>query len=182
MVFDASGSSYVGQDDNTGILVKLDPSGFQLGSFLLAKENAGSNWIDLSSDQGTVFYTSGGPSIKRFNVRTNTQLSDFANVGGTLGALRLLGDGGLIVTHSTATIANVLRLNSAGAIIQTYTFPLPNQTQYSLADLRLDPDGISFWTGSAGGSTGNRIYKVDLASGVILQSFDPQNPSGIQGL
>jgi hypothetical protein len=73
IVFDASGNSYVGQDDGTGRVLKLDPSGFQLGSYLLAKENAGSNWIDLTSDQSTLFYTSGGPSIKRFNVRTITQ-------------------------------------------------------------------------------------------------------------
>ncbi len=182
IVFDASGNSYVGQDDNTGRVLKLDPSGFQLGSYLLAKENAGSNWIDLTSDQSTLFYTSGGPSIKRFNVRTNTQLTDFANVGGTLGALRLLADGGLLVTHNTATSANILRLNSAGAVIQTYTFPVPDPTLYSLTDVRLDPNGTSFWTGSSGGSTGNKIYKVDLASGTILQSFDPQNPPGIQGL
>jgi hypothetical protein len=182
IVFDASGNSYVGQDDNTGRVLKLNPSGAQLGSFLLAKENAGSNWIDLTSDQSTLFYTSGGPSIKRFNVLTATQLTDFANVGGVLGALRLLGDGGLIVAHNTATSANILRLNSGGTVIQTYSFLLPDPTQYSLTDLRLDPDGTSFWTASAGGATGNRIYKVDLASGTILQSFDPGNPAGTQGL
>ncbi len=182
LVFDAAGNSYVGQDDGIGRVVKLDSSGFQLGSYLLTKENAGSNWIDLTSDQSTLFYTSGGPSIKRFNVRTITQLNDFVSVGGTLGALRLLGDGGLLVTHNTPTAANVLRLNSGGTVTQTYSFPLPNQTQYSLTDLRLDPDGTSFWTASAGGSSGNRIYKVDLTSGIILQSFDPGSPSGTQGL
>ena len=46
--------------------------------------------MDLSFDQQTLFYTSEGSQVKRFNVATSTQLADFSNVGGTEFAFRLL--------------------------------------------------------------------------------------------
>jgi DNA-binding beta-propeller fold protein YncE len=122
IVFDASGNFYVGHPDGNDFIHKYNAAGTLLTTFGAAIEVRGTDWIDLAADQGTIFYTSEGRKVKRFNVGTNTQLSDFATLpgSGVAFALRLLppgdGSGGLLVADST----NIKRLNGSGAVVQTY--------------------------------------------------------------
>lgn len=162
ILFDANVNAYVGQANGTGDILKFDAAGNPLTAFDVAREARGSDWIDLDSDQCTMFYTSEGFLVKRFDVCNNTQLPDFATLPNSPAfALRILPDGGVLVADS----AEIVRLNAAGAVIQTYDAP----GEDNWFALNLDPDGTSFW--SADFSTAN-VYKFDIASGNILLSFN----------
>lgn len=174
IAFDRSGNFYVGQADGMRDIRKFDSTGAQIGSFAATTGPRGTDWIDLAADQSTIFYTSEGGLIRRFDTSTNTQLANFANVGaGESYALRILADGGVLVAHTD----NILRLDSSGAITTTYTIPGATGPLFSI---NLDPDGTSFWTGELGG--GDRLYKVDIASGNVLTSFSTSPFSSLGGV
>jgi hypothetical protein len=167
LVFDSSGNMYVGQAD-TNKAIKLSSTGSLLNTYTLATQNRGTDWVDLSADQQTLFYTSEGSQVKRFNVGTNTQEADFSNVGGTEYALRLLSDGGLLV----ANLTDVLRISPAGTIAQTYL-----SGSNLLFALNLDPNGVDFWTAEY--ITG-RVVAVNIATGAIDHDFNIG--TGISGI
>jgi len=120
----------------------------------------GTDWVELSKDQSTIFYTSEGSTIRRFDTATSTQLPDFSTALNESFALRLLppgdGSGGLLV----ANFADVKRLDASGAVVQSYDAP----GEDSWFALNLDPNGTSFW--SAGIFSGN-LYRFNIASGAI---------------
>lgn len=161
ILFDNAGNFYVGHADGNQDIQKYDAAGNLLATFNVAIERRGSDWIDLSSDQQTMFYTSEGRYVKRYNVSSSTQLGDFADLGGGISyALRLLppgdGSGGLLV----ADTVDIKRLDSTGAVIQTYDAPGQN----SWFALNLDPNGTSFWSGDFGTSN---FYRFNIATGAI---------------
>src|SRR5215472_11910739 len=97
LVFDNSGNFYVGGAGGN-IIREFTSSGTLLNTFTVTVGPRGTDWIDLAADQHTIFYTSEGGSIRRFDTATNTQLPDFTNsLGGESFALRLLPDGGALV-------------------------------------------------------------------------------------
>jgi len=145
-------------------LVELRPDGTELATFQPATESKGIDWVDIAADQCTVYYTSEGKTVKRFDICTQRQLPDFASqLQGSCYGQRLLPSGGELV----ACARQVYRLNPNGSIAQTYTTKSLKEGG-TLFALNLDPDGRSFWTASF--NDGN-IYKVDLGSGVVVQSF-----------
>jgi hypothetical protein len=145
----------------TGDILKLNLSGTQLASY----DTPRSDWIDLASDQCTMFYTDEGPSIHRFNVCTNTALPNFTNDGPNFYALRILPNGDVLV----AAGPSVKRFNSAGTeILPAYTA----SGESVFFALNLDPDGTHFWSGGIG--TGI-IYKFNLTPvGPPVLSFSSQ--------
>jgi len=158
IVIDASGNVYVGQPDGTQDILKFDSSGTPLASYDVAVENRGSDWMDLAADQCTMYYTSEGTTIKRYDVCADIQLPDFASgLHGAAFALRLLPDGGLLVADSQ----DIHRLDATGTIVDTYDEP--SEPSFFFA-LNLDPDGVHFWT--AGYGSGN-VYKF---------AIDPSGP------
>ncbi|MBC7735413.1 MAG: FxDxF family PEP-CTERM protein [Bacteriovorax sp.] len=64
---------------------------------------------------------------------------------------------------AASSTGSVYRFDAAGALLQTYAAGIG-----SVFALNLDPDGTSFWTGSTGGTT---IEKIDIATGNILQNW-----------
>jgi streptogramin lyase len=141
IVFDAAGNAYVGQADGSAQILKFDATGALIASFTPTIRDRGTDWIDLAADQCTIYYNSEGSNVHRFNVCTNTQLSDFTTApltGGPAYALRILPDGGVLAANS----AEVTRLDNTGAAVQHYTAPGDAQ----LFALNLDPDGTTFWT------------------------------------
>lgn len=162
IVFDGSGNSFVGEAGGDHHVQELSPTGANIGQFFPAIQNVGTDWVDLASDQHTLFYTSEGTSIKRFDVATNTQLPDFATglPGARAFAFRLLSDGGVLVADSSA----VLRLNSTGTIVHTYN--IAGAT--NLFALNLDRDNTTFWTGD---STNGIIYHVNIATGALVNTI-----------
>jgi len=168
LVFDGAGNFYVGGASGS-IIRKFNSAGGLLNTFTVATGPRGTDWIDLAADQKTLFYTSEGGSVRRFDTSTNTQLADFtSSLGGTSFGLRLLSGGGALVAHSS----NVLRLDSTGAVAQTYT--IPGST--TLFALNLDPDGTTFWTGNID-STG-KVFHVKISDGTVLGSFNTVSPGG----
>jgi len=152
-VIDAAGNFYVGGPGQP--IRKFGPSGgAATQSFAVT---AGSDWIDLAADQCTMFYDNEGSNISRFNVCTNTQLTNFnpAPLTGAHYALRILPGGGVIV----AAGSQVQMLNSSGAVTSTYS----GDTFFFA--LNRDPDGTTFWSGG-------------LNSGNVLRfNFSPVGPA-----
>jgi sugar lactone lactonase YvrE len=169
VTFAANGHYYVGHPDGNKRLHEYDGAGNLVTTFAIATDDRGTDWEDLTVDQSTLFYTSEGRRILRFNVATNSQLADFANLGAPAGqrsyAIRLLeprdGSGGLLV----ADTVDVKRLDGAGNVVQTYDAP-GEDTWFALT---LDPDGTSFWSANFGTSN---VYKFDIASGAQLLTFN----------
>jgi hypothetical protein len=163
IVFDTSGNAYVGQADGDKTVLKFSPSGAPLASFSPATEDRGTDWVELAPDQCTLYYTSEGTSVKRFNVCTNTQLSDFATaLPGTGFAVKLLSDGGALVADTDS----IVRLDSSGNVVQQYG---SGESQFGVwFSLALDPSGTAFWAGDV--ITGT-VKKFDLSSGNELASF-----------
>ena len=161
VVFDAAGDFFVGHPDSNRLLHKYDPSGSLLTTFSPAFDSRGIDWIDLAINQATMFYTSEGRAVQRFDVAGNLQLTNFAALPGSgeAFALRLLppgdGSGGLLVADGS----NIKRLDGSGAVVQTYDIAGEN-TWFSL---NLDPNGTSFWAGNFGTSNFYR-FNIDIGS------------------
>lgn len=163
-VIDKEGSIYVGVVNGPPILRKYDPDGKLLLTYTLATEDRGIDWIDLADNQCEMFYTSEGSSIKRFDVCTNTQLSDFTtSLARPCFALRIRNDGGVMV----ACRDQAYLLESTGEISRTY--PSSSMGASFLFALNLDPDGKSFWTADY---SGGKVYRIDIESGSVITSFD----------
>jgi hypothetical protein len=168
IVFAADGQFYVGHADGDRDVKRYNPSGVFQQAYNVATEvgGRGSDWIDLAADQTTLFYTSEGRRILRYNVSgAGTQLPDFATLPGTVEmnrafALRILppgdGSGGLMV----ADTSNIKRLNGVGVVAQTYD-ALGEDAWFSLS---LDPNGTSFW---AGDQVTNNFYRFNIATGAV---------------
>jgi len=174
VAIDAAGNVYVGQPDGTSDVLKFDSAGTPLDSFDVPVQNRGSDWIDLAGDQCTLFYTSEGNNILRYDVCTDAPLANFnvASLPDNAYALRILPDGGVLVSNTSVAI----RLDSSGNQVQTYT---PSIAASLLFALNLDPDGTSFWT--ADYSTGN-VFKFDIASGTELLTFNVAPNTSLSGL
>jgi hypothetical protein len=158
IVFSASGTAYVGNAAQN--VIHILGSASVVGPVTVGPR--GTDWIDLASNQTTLFYTSESKNIRRFDTVAG-QLTNFADnlPGANAFALRILPNGDVLVADTD----RVLRLNSSGAIIQTY---LPG-TSGILFALNVDPSGTSFWTGNA--STGI-LTQVDIATGGVLQTIN----------
>jgi len=117
IVVDNAGHFYVGSVCDLNVVSTCDDKkihvfdrqGNPLGVFAPAIEKGerGTDWIDLSSDQCTIFYTSEGTHIKRFDVCNNSQLPDFNSTplaGSNSYALRLLPGAGLLLADKERVV------------------------------------------------------------------------------
>jgi hypothetical protein len=167
-VLNAAGDIYVGQANGGQDVLKFAPSGASLASYNVAVGPRGSDWIDLAADQCTLYYTSEGPTIRRFDVCTNTQLTNFATNFTSTGsstvcyAMRIRPNGEVMV----ACTNRLYRLDALGTVIQTYPLPA-GETSFVFA-MNLDPDNETFWT--AGFNSGN-IYRINIDTGAVITQF-----------
>jgi uncharacterized protein (TIGR03437 family) len=164
IVFDNSGNAYVGQADCSTQILKFDSSGNSLAQYSVAVENRGSYHIVLDPNQCTMYYTSEGPDVKRFNVCSNTQMSDFNSaplpdpVGGAQ-EFSLLPGGGMLVADFNV----IARLDASGNLVRIYDAPA-NDCWLGMA---LDRDGTSFWASNWCASS---VTRFDLATGNVIES------------
>lgn len=169
IVFDAAGRAYVGQADCTGDILLFDANGTLQRSFDAAWDRRGAPWVDLAPDGCTLFYTSQGTNVKRYNVCADAQLPDFNLAplpGGQADALRILPDGGVLVANTTV----IVRLDATGALVQLYDVPGEFELWYGLD---LVGDG-TFWASNYGTSN---LYRFDIATGSVLLSFNAGTPT-----
>lgn len=161
VVFAANGDFFVGVAGGNMDIQRYNAAGVLQGTYDVATENEGSNRVDLAADQQTIFYTSKGRRIMRYNVATGTQLPDFAVLpddGGQAYALRVLppgdGTGGVLV----ADYLNVKLLDATGNVVQTYG----DAYDSGWFAVNLDPNGTSFWSGSFQSGS---FYRFNLETG-----------------
>ena len=163
IVFDGNWNAYVGNIG--GGFRKFDATGAFIG---VVGAGTRIDFADLQADQSTMLYTQEGQRIGRWDVVNNVALTDFATgLDGQAYALRIRTNGEVLLANG----ATVLRLSSAGAVIQTYDVAGQN----SWFALNLDPDGTSFW--SADFSTSN-VYRIDIASGNVISTFNTGTGNG----
>jgi hypothetical protein len=153
-VVDGDDQVFVGEADGQHRLLKFDAAGRLLATFRPQTERRGIDWVELAGDQCTLFYTSEGSRVLRYDVCAGRQLDDFATgLPGTCYALRLRDNGELMV----ACRERVLRFAPDGSVVKAYAF-----SGEELFGMNLDPRGEVFWTG--GINTGN-VYRVVIESG-----------------
>jgi hypothetical protein len=163
IVFAPSGAAYVGQAGCSGAVLEFAP-GQPPVQYDVAPDAMGAFWIDLAADGCTLFYTSWGPNVKRFNVCTDLQRPNFNRAplpGGVGHDLRVLPDGGVLVSSGEV----IARLNASGTLIRTYSVP----GEWSpWTGLDLIGDG-TFW---AGNYESSNVYRFNLANGSVVDSFN----------
>jgi uncharacterized repeat protein (TIGR01451 family) len=165
ILFDQSGNAFVGNVG--GGILEFDGSGNLLDSFA----NGRTDFIDLAADQCTMYFSDESGAIHRYDVCTDSALSDFTGAGGQY-EFRLLPGGGLIAADSGV----INRFDGSGNVIQTYDAP----GEDCWFGLNLDPDGTSLW--SADFCTAD-VVKVDISSGNVLLSFNTgTGPNTVFGL
>lgn len=157
IVFAADGTFYVSHSLG-GSIDHYDAAGSLISNMA---PGVRTDWMDLAKDQKTMFYSDEvSHAVHRFDVSARSALPDFATglPGPNTFALRLLppgdGTGGLLVATSNA----IQRLDGSGHIVQTYN--APGETKWFAVNL--DPDGTSFWSGSA---TTDNFYRFNIATG-----------------
>lgn len=182
-VVDNAGNVYVGAATLTPAasvpLYKFGPGGGTPTTLTVASEDRGSDHIDLAADNCTLFYTSEGHKVMRFNACTNTQLTDFAaGLQGTTGScysVRIRPSGDIMV----ACDSNVYRLDSAGNVTATFSAASLGLTAGQMFALTLDPDGTTFW---AGDLLDTKVAHAQIAGGAKIGStFNIAGDSGALG-
>jgi hypothetical protein len=163
IVFDSHGNAFVGQADCDGDILKFDAAGNLLAKFDVATEVRGATWIDLAADGCTMFYTSSGTHIKRFDVCENKQLEDFNAVALTneTHTVSILGDGSVLVAANDG----IYRFTPMGTPLTVYDIS-GGQCWYAMA--------VDSNTGRlfAGDYCGRSVYIFDLNNGALLQQID----------
>ena len=167
IVFGPGGTGYVGQAGCTGAVLKFVP-GQSPVVLPVAPDNAGAFWIDLGLDGCTLFYTSWGSNVKRYDGCARVQRSNLNRAplpGGEAHDLRVLPDGGVIVSSGDV----IARLDGAGTLVRTYQV----SGQYApWTGLDLAGDG-TFW---AGNYESSNVYRFDLVTGTVLSAFNTGTP------
>lgn len=134
----------------------------------------GADWMDLSNDETTIYYTSEDGYIRSFSVggpNAGQQgpaiairyTADGAPIGSKSYAIRILPPGDPANGFLVATAAGVYRLDASGLIVKSYVDPA--QTGYF--SLNITPDGAWLWTATLNGS----LYKFHIASGAMFGPF-----------
>ncbi len=165
ITLDGAQNVFVGQPDGTRAVRKFSSAGTFLTQFTPTTQNRGTDWIDMSADQCTIFYTSEGSDIKKFNTCTTTQLANFCTAcGSTMYGLRIRANGDVFVADGGANL--VRRFDSTGTQIQTYSDPGLNGFPFGV---NLDPDGATVW--SANYSSG-QVFRFNIATGAKVIDFN----------
>lgn len=114
------------------------------------------DWIELAANQCTMLYTNESPTVRRHDVCTNTAMADLTTIVGAsnLFAMRFLTTGEIMAAGGNG----VYKLSATGTVIQSYPKPAGGDLIFAL---NLDPDGVSFWTGSI---TTGAVYKYNIAT------------------
>jgi len=166
--FDSSGNLYVGQQA-TPYIAEFSSSGARLSDIgPVDTQRTGDDWIALSSDQCTFYYTTEGNEIFRYNKCSSTQEPDFNSdplAGSNAFELRILPDGDVLVADSD----RIVLLDSSGSVIRTYMCSDIPDCGGQIFGVALDPDGTDFW--AADDFSGN-IWEIDIATGSVLQEIN----------
>ena len=161
IVFDQAGNAYVGETGCSHAILKFDAYGNLSAAYSVSTEQEGSDWIDLAPDQCTIFYTSQGSSVLRYNACNKQQLAPFATGLNTGLGLKVLPDGGVLVADKQ----DIVRFDSGGRKIMTYNA----SGESCWVSLALDSDNSSFW---AADYCSSDVVQFNLNSGNQVSKFN----------
>jgi hypothetical protein len=164
IVFDKLANAYVGSIG--GGIRKFDSAGTFLSAFSAPRVD----WMDLAADQTTMLFTQEGGEVKRWDLATNTALSDFSTDVENAFALRILGNGNVLVANGS----DIELLDSSGIQIKTYD----NSLAGTWFALNIDDSGTSFWSADTGGF----VAEFDIATGALLNQWNSSGHNGTWGL
>ena len=170
---------FIRQYDKTG--TPLPPP---LNDLNVTVDTNDSLWLDLAADQQTIFYTSGGRTIRTIK-RNGTGAGQFGpalpgnSSSDKAGAIRLLaplsgtgndftfGIRGAIVADGLT----IHRVNSSGAVVKTYDFGSGNNNLNTWVALGIDPKDVdefganrAFWAGDF--ATGN-VFRFNVETAAV---------------
>lgn len=167
---DSSGNIFVGLPDaSPDQFQKFSPTGSLVQTFNVAASGRGTDWLELAADNCTIFYTSEGATIQRYNTCTNTQLADFATgLPGPCYAHRIRPNGEVLVACQSAIVS----LSPTGTVLNTFSAASLGFTSGFLFAMNLDPDGSTFWT--ADYSSG-KVVRANISDGSVVGGFNPTN-------
>lgn len=158
-------------------------TGTPVGVFPCEADQCGSNSIDLAADQATMFYTSLGREIKRYNVAANAQMDDFATLPAATSpeqmarGVKVLPDGGVVV----ADVADIKRYASSGALIATISV----DDQDDWGTVALSSTGQYLWVANTANDNVSdpMIIKVDLQTNAVILTIEgdavPETAGGL---
>ena len=170
---DAHDNVYVG-GPHTPDIYEFNSSGTLINTFPVTggTGTGGTDWLDLSADQCTILYTGEGAEILSYNVCTHTQNADLATgLPAPCYELRIRPNGEIMLACSS----EIVRLSSAGSVLQTYTVPGSS----SVFAMNLDPDNTTFWTGDIGNG---EVSHINIGTGAIITQFNSSPSTQLAGL
>ncbi len=166
-VADSTGNIYVGEAYGSNRIRKCDSQGNVLEFFYPATGTAGVVWMDLRGgcDDCTLFYTTGDPVIRRFDVCRNQQLPDFATVPAPEAhGVRARLNGEVLAATDDA----VYRYDPQGNLIMTYRRQHYTGATGRFVPIALAPDGESFWGYDHESAF---VYQIHIPSGDLTTVF-----------
>ncbi|MBI3194095.1 MAG: hypothetical protein HYZ34_06450, partial [Ignavibacteriae bacterium] len=171
-----AGDIYVGIADYSpfvAVFYSYDEHGTLLNTHGTYGEWRGTDWIELSRNQKSLYYTSEGRYILNYNL-LNVTLDAFAVLPGGIYtssfALRELPNGEVLVVSDTLRPDTtfhgfVYRLDANGNIVQTYS---RSGSAYFFG-MTIGLDGNTFWVSDY---ESGLVYNYDIVSGAILNTID----------
>ena len=172
ILFDGDCNAWVSNTGRGGGLDKFSSSGAPLGTYIPGQRT---DWIDLASDQRTMFYThegQGSDAVLRADVSSfpGTLLTDFVTLPSgpnRVGyAVKFLPDGGILV----ADREDILRYTSTGQFVRSYDAPGHDD----FFGMCLGLGGTSVW---AVDLVQQDIVNIDLGTGVA--TITPMNDNTV---
>lgn len=159
-----------------GPIWEFNAGGTLINTFNVAGDSSAPAYLDLAADQRTLYYTSFGAGVERYDTVAQAQLPDaVSNLTAdniyTPYAVRLLSDGSLLVAGGSGEI--VARFGSAGNLVQNYT---ATNASGDLAILALDPDGQSFLASTYFNPA--YLYKFSFSAGTNVLQMPTFLPGG----
>lgn len=154
IVFDKVGNAYVGSIG--GGIRKFDSAGTSLSSFGAPRVD----FMDLAADQTTMLFGQEGGEVKRWNLSTNSALSDLSTDVENAFAMRILPNGNVLVADGS----DIELLDSSGKQIGAYDI---GSAGLWFA-LNIDDSGSSFWSADTGGL----VAEFDIATGAVLNQWN----------
>ncbi len=178
LAFDSSGNLYVGQQATPYIAV-FNSAGQRQGDIgPVTTEHQGVDWIDLSSDECTFYYTTESTDILTYNMCTHTQGPNF-NVDPLPDADPVTADqpndrayGLKILENNDVLVADtndVVLLDPHGNVLTTYPCSGLPGCQGGLFAMAIDPSGTSFWTGD---EISGYVWQVNIDTGQVMQTIN----------
>ena len=178
LAFDASGNLYVGQQATPYIAVFNSAGQRQADIGPVTTEHQGVDWIDLSSDECTFYYTTESTDILTYNMCTHTQGPNF-NVAPLSAAdpdtanqpndraygLKILQNNDVLVADTN----DVVLLDPNGNVLNTYLCSNLPGCQGGLFAMAIDPSGTSFWTGD---EISGYVWQVNIETGQVMQTIN----------